>query len=200
MRLPRLQRVAIAIVSLVTVAVGGLLAISSTPVGAQALRGVAQRLEIVASTLGPLAVLAGGEGGCGASGPSSGPGSGPCPPPPCPPNGGFGGGGFFNQHNTTTVKIGSPAVLVGGCTVYVPITYSCFPPPFGYPAFGSISVSQTLPGNGGSGSFTPICDDKQQKQSVPAFGMFSPGAAAASAVICGFECNGASREIRIVLK
>ena len=102
--------------------------------------------------------------------------------------------------NTTTVRIDSPAILVGSCTVYVTITYTCFPPPGGYPAFGSISVSQVLPGNGGSGSFTPICDDQQQKQSIPVFGMFSPGDAAASVFICGFDCNGTSREIKIVLK
>lgn len=115
--------------------------------------------------------------------------------------------------STTSVSIGAKATLTGvpvGSAVNVTVTYSCFPGfggKGGYPgggAFGSVTVTD-LQGNQGFGSWTPTCNDTKQTVVVfvPAFGAvkgpasFAPGAGAANAFVCGFDCNSTSREIKI---
>jgi hypothetical protein len=116
--------------------------------------------------------------------------------------------------STTTVSIGSQGALASspfGDGVNVSVAYSCFPGQNGgkggYPgggAFGSVQVAD-LAGNQGFGSFTPTCDDTRQTAVVfvQAFGVvkgpasFVAGDAAANALVCGFDCNMTSREIKI---
>jgi hypothetical protein len=116
--------------------------------------------------------------------------------------------------STTTVSIGPHATLAGvpvGSGVNVTITYSCFPGQGGkggYPGggpFGSVSVAD-LQGDQGFGSFTPTCNDARQTAVVfvQAFAFakggtasFVEGDAAANALVCGFDCNFTSREIKI---
>jgi hypothetical protein len=117
--------------------------------------------------------------------------------------------------STTSVSIGSQATLASslfGPGVNVTINYSCFPGfggKGGYPgggAFGSVSVTD-LQGNQGFGSWSPNCNDTRQTAVVfvQAFGTakgggpgsFVAGAGAASAFVCGFDCNSTSREIKI---
>lgn len=116
--------------------------------------------------------------------------------------------------STTTVSLGSQGALASspfGDGVNVSVAYSCFPGGKGggpYPgggAFGSVQVAD-LSGNQGFGSFTPTCDDTRQTAVVfvQAFPVtkggsasFVAGDAAASAVVCGFDCNFTSREIKI---
>jgi hypothetical protein len=112
---------------------------------------------------------------------------------------------------TTTVSIGPQATLTGdplGSGLNVTITYSCFPGfGGGYPgggAFGSVSVTD-LQGNQGFGNFSPNCNDTRQTAVVfvqasggvkgPA--TFVEGRGAANAFVCGFDCNGSIREIKI---
>jgi hypothetical protein len=117
--------------------------------------------------------------------------------------------------STTTVSIGSQGALASspfGDGVNVSVAYSCFPGgggKGGYPgggAFGSVQVAD-LAGNQGFGSFTPTCDDTRQTAVVfvQAFPVakgggpasFVAGDAAANALVCGFDCNFTSREIKI---
>jgi hypothetical protein len=118
--------------------------------------------------------------------------------------------------STTTVSIGSQGALASspfGDGVNISVAYSCFPG-FGggkggpYPGggpFGSVQVAD-LAGNQGFGSFTPTCDDTRQTAVVfvQAFPVtkggsasFVAGDAAANALVCGFDCNITSREIKI---
>jgi hypothetical protein len=115
--------------------------------------------------------------------------------------------------STTSVSIGAQAKLATspfGAGVNVTITYSCFPG-FGggpYPgggAFGSVAVTD-LVGDQGFGNWTPTCNDARQTVVVfvQAFSTvkggstsFVAGPGAANAFVCGFDCNGTSREIRI---
>ena len=113
----------------------------------------------------------------------------------------------------TTVSIGSRGTLASspfGDGVNISVAYSCFPgqkgggPYTGGGAFGSVQVGD-LAGNQGFGSFTPTCDDTRQTAVVfvQAFGAvkgpasFVAGDAAATALVCGFDCNFTSREIKI---
>jgi hypothetical protein len=119
--------------------------------------------------------------------------------------------------STTTVSIGSQGTLASspfGDGVNISVAYSCFPGfgggkggPGSYPGggpFGSVQVAD-LAGNQGFGSFTPTCDDTRQTAVVfvQAFGVvkgpasFVAGDAAANALVCGFDCNITSREIKI---
>lgn len=105
---------------------------------------------------------------------------------------------------TTTVSIkstGTLAVSSFGPGANVTITYSCFPGfggkgGGGYGGFGSVNLGD-LAGNQGFAFFTPTCNDKSQTLAVFVQGGFRAGGAAASATVCGFDCNFASREIRL---
>jgi hypothetical protein len=122
--------------------------------------------------------------------------------------------------STTTVSIGAQGTLASvspfGDGVNVSVAYSCFPGfgggkggPGGYPGggpFGSVQVAD-LAGNQGFGSFTPTCNDTRQTavvfvQAFPTTkgggpASFVAGDAAANALVCGFDCNFTSREIKI---
>jgi hypothetical protein len=113
---------------------------------------------------------------------------------------GTGGKGFGS---TTTVSIGSQASLVTGPVpgAVVTIKYSCFPSATGgkgYPggSFASVTLGD-LAGNTGFGGFVPVCDDTKQTAQVFIPGSFVAGDAAANAFVCGFECNGDSKEIKL---
>jgi hypothetical protein len=76
---------------------------------------------------------------------------------------------------------------------------SCFP--FGngsyfYNSFGDVRIGQV---NGATGDsfFHPTCNDRSQTHTVFVPGPFTRGDAAISASVCGFDCNFASREVRI---
>jgi len=98
---------------------------------------------------------------------------------------------------TTTVAIGSKATLVPG-GMNVTVAYTCFPGGYGYFAnFGDIRVTD-LSGNQGFAFWSPICDAKKQTSVVTVPGSFKPGDGAASAFVCGFDCNGTSAKIKIV--
>ncbi len=99
--------------------------------------------------------------------------------------------------NTTTLSIKSASVAPGGANVT--LTYSCFP--FGngsyfYNSFGDVRIGQV---NGATGDsfFHPTCNDRSLRQTVFVPGPFTRGDAAISASVCGFDCNFASREVRI---
>jgi hypothetical protein len=105
---------------------------------------------------------------------------------------------------TTTVSIGSSGQLgvsPFGPGATVSVTYSCFPNGFGggkgYPgAFGSVSVAD-LQGHQGFGNFPPTCNDAKQTTRVFVPGAFVAGDAAVNAFVCGFDCFGTSKEIRL---
>ncbi|SRR6266849_4734369 len=107
--------------------------------------------------------------------------------------------------STTTVSIGAQGTLVTGPGVAVTVKYSCFPigsgggkGGYGYGggAFGDFRVSD-LNGNVGFAFFTPNCTDSNQTAVIVVPGVFRAGDAAANAFICGADCNGTSREIKI---
>ncbi len=105
--------------------------------------------------------------------------------------------------STTTVSIGAQGTLVSGPGVAVTLKYSCFPNGpqkggygYGGGAFGDVRVTD-VHGNTGFGFFTPTCNDANQTAVIIVPGVFIPGAAAANAFICGFDCNSTSREIKI---
>jgi hypothetical protein len=99
--------------------------------------------------------------------------------------------------NTTTISIKSGALAPGGANLTV--SYSCFP--FGngkyfYSSFGDARLGQT---NGATGDsfFNPKCNDRTVTQTIFIAGPFTSGDAAAGVFICGFDCNSASREVRL---
>lgn len=105
--------------------------------------------------------------------------------------------------STTTISIGSQAHLAQspfGPGLNVTVKYSCFPAGYGkggYPGgFGSVNATDLL-GHQGFGSFSPVCNDKNQSTTVFVPGFFVAGSGAANAFVCGFECAGTSREIKI---
>ena len=102
------------------------------------------------------------------------------------------GGGPTNKP-TTTVSIKSASLAPGG--VAVAFVYSCFPSgPYG--GFGDVRVAQT---NGASGDsfFNPICNDSNVSQTVEVFGPFIRGDAAVQVFVCGFDCNQATKEVKV---
>ena len=104
-----------------------------------------------------------------------------------------GGGPIFRS--TTTVSIQSASLAPGGAIVNV--TYSCFPGGYGaYSNFGDVRMTD-VHGNQGNNFFNPTCNDKKQKQAVFVPGTFTAGDAAVSAFVCGFDCNGTSKEVRL---
>jgi hypothetical protein len=105
-----------------------------------------------------------------------------------------GGGGTFAK-NTTTVSIGSARLAPGGAIVN--LTYSCFPGGYGpYSTFGDVRMAD-VHGGQGFNTFQPICNDRKQTAGVFVPGNFSPGDAAVSAFVCGFDCNGATKEVKL---
>lgn len=57
-----------------------------------------------------------------------------------------GGGPAPTGSSTTTVQIDGKALLVTPNEIFVKLTYTCFPPAFGFGSFGSVTVSQVQPG------------------------------------------------------
>ena len=99
--------------------------------------------------------------------------------------------------NTTTISIKSASLAPGGANVT--ITYSCFPNGNGayfYNSFGDAQV-QEVTGASGSSFFHPRCNDRNQTQTVFVPGPFTSGAAAIRAFVCGFDCNSATKEVRL---
>jgi hypothetical protein len=101
--------------------------------------------------------------------------------------------------STTTVSIGPQVHLVeGGANVSV--TYTCFPGGYsgkgGYANFGDLRLGD-LQGHQGFVFFPPTCDNKKQTSIVLVPGSFVAGAGAVSAFVCGFDCNGTSRQVKI---
>src|SRR5665213_999133 len=110
--------------------------------------------------------------------------------------------GTAKAKSTTTISIATSGKLAGssfGPGAIVTITYSCFPVFIGggkgggYSGFGSVSLGD-IKGHQGFASFTPQCTDSKKTLAVFVPGPFVAGDAAASAFVCGFDCNGTSRE------
>jgi hypothetical protein len=105
-----------------------------------------------------------------------------------------GGPGTFGK-NTTTVTIRSASLVPGGAIVN--LRYSCFPGGYGpYSTFGFVRMADVHGGQGFT-NFHPTCDDRSQTQSVFVPGAFSPGDAAVNATVCGFDCNAATKEVKL---
>lgn len=105
-----------------------------------------------------------------------------------------GGPGSFGR-NTTTVSIGSAALASGGAVVN--LSYSCFPGGYGpYSSFGDVRLAD-INGAQGFNIFAPTCNDKKQGAIVFVPGNFSAGDAAVNAFVCGFDCNAATKEVRL---
>jgi hypothetical protein len=97
--------------------------------------------------------------------------------------------------NTTTVSIGSAALASGGAVVN--LSYTCFPAGYGpYSTFGDVRLAD-IHGAQGFSTFAPNCNDKKQGTIVFVPGGFSAGDAAVNAFVCGFDCNGATKEVRL---
>jgi hypothetical protein len=103
------------------------------------------------------------------------------------------------SRSTTTVSIISGKVVPGGANIT--IKYDCFPNGYStYNSFGDLRVGQA---NGASGDifFHPKCNDRAHTQAyfVPSAGQrhLHRGDAAVGVFICGFDCNSASKEIRL---
>ena len=105
------------------------------------------------------------------------------------------GAATFKPRTTTALSISSKAVLVPG-GVNVSVTYNCFPGGYGYFAnFGDVRVTD-LAGHTGFAFWLPTCNDQKQTTVITIPGSFNSGAAAINAFVCGFDCNGTSREIK----
>jgi hypothetical protein len=105
-----------------------------------------------------------------------------------------GGPGSFGK-NTTTVFIKSAALAPGGVTVN--LRYSCFPGGYGpYSTFGQVRVGGAN-GSQGFTFFNPTCNHSTQLQSILVSGNFSRGNAAVQATVCGFDCNGDTRVVKL---
>jgi hypothetical protein len=102
---------------------------------------------------------------------------------------GSGGGG----HSTTTVQVPSSATLVPS-GVTITITYKCLPNG-GYYGFADVRVADSTASN--DTFFTPTCTASRQRATVFVAGPFQAGNAAASAFLCGFDCNSDTRGIKI---
>lgn len=104
--------------------------------------------------------------------------------------------------STTTVSIASSGKLTVssfGSGATVAVTYRCFPGfggTGGYSGFAVLTLGD-LQGHQGSGFWTPRCTDSKQTVVVFVPGQFVAGDAAARAFVCGFDCNGSSREVRL---
>lgn len=104
-----------------------------------------------------------------------------------------GGGPVFKS--TTTVSIQSGSLAPGGAIIN--LSYSCFPGGYGpYSTFGDVRMTD-IHGNQGFTFFNPRCNDKKQNQAVFVPGSFSAGDAAVNAFVCGFDCNAATKEVRL---
>ena len=101
--------------------------------------------------------------------------------------------------STTTLAIGGKVALVGG-GVYVSITYTCFPGGYagkgGYSNFGDVRVGD-IQGHQGFRFWQPTCNNKKQTSVLFVPGSFVAGPGAVSAFVCGFDCNGTSRPVKI---
>ena len=97
--------------------------------------------------------------------------------------------------NTTHVSIVGGKVVSGGANITV--RYDCFPSGYTpYNSFGDVRVGQ-VSGVTGDGQFHPLCNDRFHSQAVFVPGAFTKGDAAVNVFICGFDCNSASREIKL---
>jgi hypothetical protein len=95
---------------------------------------------------------------------------------------------------TTTVQVPASATLVPGPGVSITITYKCLPSG-GYYGFADVQVSE---GTASSTTFfTPTCNGSRQRATVFVAGTFQAGNAKATALVCGFDCNTDTRNIKI---
>ena len=105
-----------------------------------------------------------------------------------------GGPGFFGKP-TTSVSIKGASLAYGGAVVT--LRYNCFPGGYGpYSTFGDVRLADTH-GNQSFSFFRPTCNDTWQTTRVFVSGNFTPGDAAVEAFICGFDCNGDTREVHL---
>jgi hypothetical protein len=96
---------------------------------------------------------------------------------------------------TTTVSIVNGRVAPGGASITV--KYDCFPTGYGpYGSFADVRVSQANGVTGGA-PFRAICNDRSKTNTVFVPGNFTKGDAAVNVFVCGFDCNSASREIKL---
>jgi hypothetical protein len=105
--------------------------------------------------------------------------------------------------STTTVSIGSNVTLATsqfGPGANATVTYSCFPGgggKGGYPTgFGSVTLGD-IQGHIGYSYFSPSCTNSKQTTVIFVLGPFVAGDGVVSAFVCGFDCNGASRQVHI---
>jgi hypothetical protein len=102
--------------------------------------------------------------------------------------------------STTSVSVGSQVRLVSG-GANVSVTYTCFPGGYsggkgGYSDFGDLRLGD-INGHQGFVFFRATCDNKKHTSVVFVPGSFVAGPGAVSAFICGFDCNGTSRQVKI---
>ena len=101
--------------------------------------------------------------------------------------------------STTTISVGSQVHLVSG-GANVNVTYTCFPGGYtgkgGYANFGDLRLGDIV-GHQGFVFFQPNCNNKRQTSVVFVPGTFVSGAGAVSAFVCGFDCNGTSKQVKI---
>ncbi len=110
------------------------------------------------------------------------------------------GAASTKARSTTTISIGSQVQLVSG-GANVSVTYTCFPGGYpggkgGYANFGDLRLGD-LAGHQGFVFFGPNCNNKKQTSVVFVPGTFVAGAGAVNVFICGFDCNGTSRQVKI---
>jgi len=109
------------------------------------------------------------------------------------------GAASTKARTTTTVSIGSQVHLVSG-GANVSVTYTCFPGGYsgkgGYANFGDLRLGD-IAGHQGFVFFGPNCNNKKQTSVVFVPGSFVSGAGAVSVFVCGFDCNGTSKQVKI---
>jgi len=101
--------------------------------------------------------------------------------------------------STTSVAVGSQVRLVSG-GANVSVTYTCFPGGYsgkgGYANFGDLRLGD-IKGHQGFVFFRANCNNKKQTSVVFVPGSFVAGPGAVSAFVCGFDCNGTSKQVKI---
>ena len=110
-----------------------------------------------------------------------------------------GAGAATKQRSTTSISIGSQVSLVSA-GANVSITYTSFPGGYsgkgGYANFGNLRLGD-IAGHQQFVFFHPNCNNKKQTSVIFVPGTFVTGAGAVSVFVCGFDCNGTSRQVKI---
>ena len=109
-------------------------------------------------------------------------------------------GAATKPRSTTTISIGSQVRLVSA-GANVSITYTCFPGGYpsgkgGYANFGDLRLGD-IAGHQQFVFFHPNCNNKKQTSVIFVPGTFVTGAGAVTVFVCGFDCNGTSRQVKI---